>query len=129
MILGKELYDKRNPLSSVLKLIKLFFSDVILILRKRNIAPDYLSALNLRGIPKKVAKGKCHECDLCVQVCPTDALTINSEKLYLNIERCIYCEDCIDFCPDSRLVSSKVNIFSCHGENKNFIIDLEKEGD
>lgn len=129
MILGKELYDRRSPLASALRLLKLFVTDIFLMLRRRNIAPDYLLAGKLRGIPQKSVKGKCADCDLCVEVCPTDALAIISEKLYLNIERCIYCEDCINFCPDSRLSPSKKNIFSCHGENKNFILDLELEID
>lgn len=129
MILDKVLYDKRNPLSSLLKIIRLFFADLLIVFRKKKMAPDILLASQLRGIPVKVKKGGCSDCDLCVQVCPTNALEINSKKLLLNVERCIYCEDCITFCPDDSLKSSKINVFSSHGENKNFLIDLEKEGE
>lgn len=128
MILDKVLYDKRNPVSSLLKIIRLFFADLLIVFRKTKMAPDILLASQLRGIPVKVKKSDCFECDLCVQVCPTNALKIDSKKLLLNVERCIYCEDCITFCPDDSLKSSKINVFSSHGENKNFLIDLEKEG-
>ncbi|AFZ03660.1 NIL domain-containing protein [Calothrix sp. PCC 6303] len=43
----------------------------------------------------------CVHCGLCTGVCPTEALTLNSETYRLNFtrSRCIVCEQCIPTCP------------------------------
>jgi len=41
----------------------------------------------------------CNLCGDCVDICPSDALTIN-EQLIHNGELCTYCESCMDVCPE-----------------------------
>ena len=43
----------------------------------------------------------CVHCGLCTGVCPTEALTLDSETYRLNFmrSRCIVCEQCIPTCP------------------------------
>ncbi len=42
----------------------------------------------------------CVDCGLCTGVCPTEALTLNSDfRLTFTRSRCIVCEQCIPTCP------------------------------
>ncbi|KKD37402.1 MAG: NIL domain-containing protein [Limnoraphis robusta] len=43
----------------------------------------------------------CVDCGLCTGVCPTEALTLDSDTFYLTFtrSRCIVCEQCISACP------------------------------
>lgn len=43
----------------------------------------------------------CVDCGLCTGVCPTEALTLDSQSLRLTFtrSRCIVCEQCIPTCP------------------------------
>ncbi|MBD2103411.1 NIL domain-containing protein [Leptolyngbya sp. FACHB-261] len=43
----------------------------------------------------------CVECGLCTGVCPTEALTLDSQsfRLVFNRSRCVVCEQCIPTCP------------------------------
>ncbi len=51
----------------------------------------------------KVSKSKCTGCESCVDVCPTDAISMVSEKALVDSEECIHCETCIDECPADAL--------------------------
>lgn len=43
---------------------------------------------------------RCIGCHLCVDVCPTQALTQRNHKAALTYpERCTYCSACEDLCP------------------------------
>jgi ferredoxin len=43
----------------------------------------------------------CVDCGLCTGVCPTEALTLDSETFQLKFlrSRCVVCEQCIPTCP------------------------------
>ena len=53
-------------------------------------------------VPVSVDQSLCIEgCNLCVEVCPLDALAIDPEtgKAYMHVDECWYCGPCADRCP------------------------------
>ncbi len=42
----------------------------------------------------------CKQCMICVEFCPTDALTVNGDKLKINVDACKVCMLCELRCPD-----------------------------
>ncbi|MFH1351949.1 MAG: NIL domain-containing protein [bacterium] len=44
---------------------------------------------------------RCTQCGVCISVCPTEALVIDSvtRKVNFNNEKCIACELCVTACP------------------------------
>lgn len=46
---------------------------------------------------------KCDGCESCVDVCPTDSITIVDGKACIDPEECIECEACVDACPNDAL--------------------------
>lgn len=49
---------------------------------------------------------KCIECDLCIPVCPTDAIP---EELVIITDRCIGCGNCSAICPKDDIISYSNN--------------------
>jgi NAD-dependent dihydropyrimidine dehydrogenase PreA subunit len=47
---------------------------------------------------------RCGGCATCVEVCPTSALVLRSERAVLAYpKRCIYCADCEEHCPQGAI--------------------------
>jgi ferredoxin len=42
---------------------------------------------------------KCDGCESCVDVCPTESITIVDRKAVINLEDCLECEACVETCP------------------------------
>lgn len=42
---------------------------------------------------------KCDRCLICVESCPTGAITYKGDKLFINDRSCIYCLGCLLLCP------------------------------
>ncbi len=42
---------------------------------------------------------KCTGCGACVDVCPSEALSVEDDKIVVNDEACIDCGICVDECP------------------------------
>lgn len=53
------------------------------------------------GILPKWKEEECIHCDLCVNVCPTNAIYKEDEKYKLIREKCILCSICTSACPTS----------------------------
>ncbi len=51
----------------------------------------------------KVNKGKCSGCESCVDICPTEAITMADSKAKIDADECISCETCIDECSEGAL--------------------------
>lgn len=48
----------------------------------------------------KVNKSKCAGCGACVQVCPSDAITMGEDgKAEIDQAKCSQCEKCKQICP------------------------------
>ena len=45
-----------------------------------------------------IDKEKCDGCGICVDKCPVDAISIDEEKEYINMNDCIRCGICHDVC-------------------------------
>jgi len=55
-----------------------------------------------RGLPV-IDSSKCPEgCEKCVEVCPTDAITING-SMKLDLGKCLFCTECTDVCPEGAI--------------------------
>ena len=50
----------------------------------------------------KVDKDKCSGCGACVDICPVQAIKIDSEKAVINQE-CVECSVCISQCPQEAI--------------------------
>ncbi len=63
--------------------------------------PDKPPALPERyaGRPQWDATQCRKDCQACIQVCPTSALSRKSDVLSIDMGRCLFCTDCADACP------------------------------
>src|SRR2546428_10113939 len=56
-----------------------------------------------RGLPV-VDESKCPDgCRACAEACPTNAISIDSNKLRLDLGRCLFCTDCQEACPQEAI--------------------------
>ncbi|MBE6502600.1 MAG: 4Fe-4S dicluster domain-containing protein, partial [Methanobrevibacter thaueri] len=46
-----------------------------------------------------ISTTKCQACAICAKNCPTEALTLNGDKIGYDSEKCIYCRNCESICP------------------------------
>ena len=54
-------------------------------------------------MPAKVDKEKCTGCETCVAECPSEAISMASEKASIDIEECVDCGVCVDACPEEAI--------------------------
>ena len=47
----------------------------------------------------KVDKEKCTGCELCVEECPSEAISMASDKAEIDVDACVDCGACVDVCP------------------------------
>ncbi len=74
-------------------------------------------------------------CRDCAEACPTDAITIDSKGLRLDLGRCLFCTDCVEACPeqairytqDFRLAARKRDDLILSGESLKLAEALDKK--
>jgi len=60
-----------------------------------------------RGLPV-IDSSKCPDgCQGCIEACPTDAISIHSSGLRLDLGRCLFCTDCSEACPEGAIAYSQ----------------------
>ena len=54
-----------------------------------------------------IFNSKCNGCNKCADVCPTDAVIVNDNKIELDMGKCIFCGRCEQVCQDKAIVFSR----------------------
>ena len=54
-------------------------------------------------MPAIVDNEKCTGCETCVSECPSEAISMASEKALVDVENCIDCGVCVDACPEEAI--------------------------
>lgn len=68
------------------------------------------SGVQVKEIPRyvEIDAEKCIDCGACTGACPTDALTLDSDKkLAVKEEKCILCGNCLKACPRGAVILYK----------------------
>lgn len=60
-------------------------------------------AERFRGLPQLPTADCSESCRACLDVCPTDALTLDMGRPVLDLGRCLFCGDCARACPEGTL--------------------------
>lgn len=50
-----------------------------------------------------VDEERCVGCETCVDICPSQAISMNSDKAKVDKEKCVDCSTCVDACPSEAI--------------------------
>lgn len=84
---------------------------------------------NARGIPLPIFENleDCISCKKCEEICPTKAITANTEKITIDYGACLQCGYCVNTCPDSIFQNSHlVHVYSFN--RNNLMVDFTNKG-
>ena len=52
----------------------------------------------------KVDIEKCDACETCMDICPTEAISIVDGHAFVDMDECIECASCLAECPNEAIV-------------------------
>jgi ferredoxin len=52
----------------------------------------------------KVDIEKCSACETCIDICPSEAISIVDGHAFIDADECIECGSCADECPEEAIV-------------------------
>ena len=52
----------------------------------------------------KVDAYRCSACDTCIDVCPTEGISMVEGHAFIDMEACIECGACADECPEEAII-------------------------
>lgn len=64
--------------------------------------------LNCKYCHNPETRGICKHCGLCIQTCPTGALSLEANKVKYDISECIHCDSCIHICPNDSTPKTQI---------------------
>jgi hypothetical protein len=59
--------------------------------------------------PPLLDESKCNGCEVCIKVCPSEAVTMQEGKAKRDVEKCIHCSTCLFVCPSDALFWERSN--------------------
>ncbi|MBI2520637.1 MAG: 4Fe-4S dicluster domain-containing protein [Bdellovibrio sp.] len=81
---------------------------------------ETINDLNQNKIPvltdPKELPPQCHDCIKCIEVCPTQCLSLltnqsgHIQSFKINLLNCISCSKCVDSCPTKKLVMCNIGL-------------------
>ncbi len=54
-------------------------------------------------MPAVVNKEECVGCGTCVEECPSEAITMESDIAVIDADKCNECKTCVEACPSSAI--------------------------
>ena len=64
---------------------------------------DVKEGLRGESMAAQVDRDKCTGCELCVNTCPVEAITLKNDKAKVNAEICVDCGQCVEVCPNEAI--------------------------
>ena len=61
-------------------------------------------SLDKGGVAKKACSVACIGCGKCVKTCPFEAITLENNLAYIDVQKCKLCRKCVVVCPTSAIV-------------------------
>lgn len=54
-------------------------------------------------MPAVVKEDDCVGCEACVEVCPTEAISMKGEVAFVEADDCVDCGTCVEECPQEAI--------------------------
>ncbi len=111
MIIPKQQYKKRSYLSDCKSFIKITTSSIVRKAFFLNYNAKYIKQVDKAtmaiSIPDfschSTSKNDCKNCEKCIEICPTNCIKIENQKMILMPLDCTVCGLCKEICPEKMI--------------------------